>query len=91
VTEARALTIPPEALVTFAGIEKVFVVVDGLSAEKRVVTGDRGTGWVEVTSGLKEGDRVVLGPGGLQGGQKVRSSEAPAAAVSKSPTPPAGS
>lgn len=89
--ETSALTIPAEALVTFAGIEKVFVVVDGLSVEKRVVTGDRGPGWVEVTSGLNEGEKVVLAPGGLQAGQKVRAADPASEPVSKPALSAAGS
>ena len=69
--DVPALTIPGEALVTFAGIEKVFVVQDGLAVEKRVTTGDRGPGWVEVVAGLNRGETVVLLPGSLQTGQKV--------------------
>lgn len=72
VAEAPALTIPPEALVTFAGIEKVFVVQDGRASERAVTTGARGEGWVEVTSGLTAGEAVVMTPGNLQTGQAVR-------------------
>lgn len=70
--EARALTVPSEALISFAGIEKVFVMEDGQSVEKRVSTGDRGAGWVEVISGVRQGDLVVLTPGGLQAGQRIQ-------------------
>lgn len=69
--EVPALTVPPKAVVTFAGIEKLFVVEDGLAVEKRIRTGDRGADWVEVVSGIKEGETVVLAPGSLQTGQKV--------------------
>ncbi len=69
--DVPALTMPSEALVTFAGIEKVFVVQDGLAVEKRVTTGDRGPDWVEVVAGLKQGETVVRLPGSLQTGQKV--------------------
>ncbi len=69
--ESEALVIPAEAVVSFAGIEKVFTVADGKSAERRITTGDRGTNWVEVVSGLNPGDIVVLAPGSLQAGQAV--------------------
>lgn len=67
-----ATTVPMEALVTFAGIEKVFLVEDGKAIERRVTTGDRGPDWVEIVSGVREGDQVVLRPGGLQAGQAIR-------------------
>ena len=66
-----ALIIPKAALVTFAGIEKAFVVENGKAAEKRIVTGDREKDWVEVVSGLKVGMAVVVSPGNLQNSQVV--------------------
>ena len=36
---ARAILLPRNAIVTFAGIEKVFVYENGKAAERRVVTG----------------------------------------------------
>ncbi|MGE3311607.1 MAG: efflux RND transporter periplasmic adaptor subunit [Limisphaerales bacterium] len=69
--EVPVVTVPNEALVTFAGIQKVFLVEDGLAVERRVSTGDRGQGWVEITEGVKEGQSVVMSPGSLQTGQKV--------------------
>jgi hypothetical protein len=44
ITVAQAeetVTLPPEAVVTFAGIEKVFVVEQGQAREINVVTGRR--------------------------------------------------
>jgi RND family efflux transporter MFP subunit len=74
----EGLTVPASAVVTFAGIEKVFTVEEGRALEKPVTTGRRGLDWVEITSGLETGAPVVLDPGGLRGGQPVR----PAAATS---------
>lgn len=68
---AAAMVIPTRALVTFAGLEKVFVVKDGKALEKVVVTGRRGPDWVEVISGLVAEDVVVLDPGNLQTQQPV--------------------
>ena len=66
-----ALIIPRAALVTFAGIEKVFVIENGKAVEKRITTGDREKDWVEVVSGLKAGLPVVVLPGNLQNSQAV--------------------
>jgi RND family efflux transporter MFP subunit len=65
------LTIPPAALITFAGLEKIFVVRDGKAAERNVVTGRSGADWIEVKGGVKAGDFVVLDPGNLRAGERV--------------------
>ncbi len=72
---APALCIDARALVTFSGLEKVLTIQDGRTVERRVVTGDRQEGWIEIVSGLQPDEVVVLNPGGLQSGQKV--TEAP--------------
>src|SRR5262244_47622 len=66
-----AVTVPPNAIVTFAGIEKVIVVENGFAAEKTVTTGRRGADWVEIKSGVNVGQAVVIDPGNLQSGQAV--------------------
>jgi RND family efflux transporter MFP subunit len=73
VTEAKeaALLIPSTAVVSFAGVEKVFVVRDGKAAELRVTTGRRDGTRVEVTSGLTAGQSVVVAPGNLVAGEAV--------------------
>ena len=82
VAEAEStLTVPVQALATFAGIEKVFVIDQGKAAERNVQTGRRGKDWVESVHGLSEGERVVLNPGNLQTGQPVNAESAPATAA----------
>jgi RND family efflux transporter MFP subunit len=66
-----AVTVPPNALVTFAGIDKVIVVQNGKTVEKSVTVGRRGDTWLEIKSGVNVGDSVVLDPGNLQSGQSV--------------------
>jgi RND family efflux transporter MFP subunit len=66
-----AITVPNNAIVTFAGIEKVIVIEDGKAAEKSVTTGRRGPDWVEIKAGVNVGQTVVLDPGNLQSGQSV--------------------
>jgi RND family efflux transporter MFP subunit len=65
------LSVPERAVTTFAGIEKVVGIENGRAAEKIVVTGRRGPGWVEIVSGLNPGEPVVLDPTGLRTGQPV--------------------
>lgn len=74
VTEAssEALLVPDEAIVTFAGIDKVLSVDNGKAAEKRVKLGRRASGKVEILEGVAAGDPVVLSPGNLVSGQPVR-------------------
>jgi RND family efflux transporter MFP subunit len=66
-----AVTVPSNALVTFAGIEKVITVEGGKAKEKPVTTGRRADTWTEVLSGINIGESVVLDPGNLQSGQAV--------------------
>ncbi|HEY0155953.1 MAG TPA: efflux RND transporter periplasmic adaptor subunit [Thermoanaerobaculia bacterium] len=70
-TAAAALTVPKEALVTFAGIEKVMVVAQGKTKEKPVTTGRRLGAVVEILHGVEAGDEVVLNPVNLRSGQAV--------------------
>lgn len=67
----EALSIPSNALTTFAGIEKVVLLQDGKAVEKTVTTGRRGADWIEITSGLKAGETVVLDPAGIRTGQPL--------------------
>lgn len=69
--ETQTLAVPPNAIRVFAGLQKVFVVEKNKVTEKEITTGARGPDWVEVLSGLKDGDRVVLDPGGLRSGDTV--------------------
>lgn len=69
--DAPALTIPTNAVVAFAGLEKVFVVRTNRAAERRVGLGQAGQDWVEVVSGLTPGEQVILHPGNLQSGAPV--------------------
>lgn len=63
--------VPTNALVSFAGIDKVITVQDGKAAEKPVTIGRRNGDWIEVLSGIKVGEAIVLDPGNLQTGQPV--------------------
>jgi len=80
--DQKALSVPTDALVTFAGIEKVFVVEKDKAVERPVNIGRRGTNWVEVVNGVKSGDVVVLNPGNLQTGEAVKVQQ-PATATAK--------
>src|SRR5262249_42520781 len=66
-----ATFVPLTSIVTFAGIEKVIVVVDGKTVEKRVRTGRRTERQVEILDGVQPGEQVVTEPGNLVGGVAV--------------------
>ena len=66
-----AIVIPQDALVMFAGIEKVLLVKDGKAHEQRVRTGLRVGDRVELIEGVSPGDVIILTPGGLADGSPV--------------------
>src|SRR5688572_1748536 len=68
----EVLVAPQEALFTFAGLEKVFVIESGKVAERIVRSGSRIGGDVEIVEGVKEGDVVATSNlGNLQQGREV--------------------
>jgi membrane fusion protein (multidrug efflux system) len=64
---APALMIPEQALVPEEGRQFVFVVREGKAEKRQVTIGRRKPGSVEITSGLVEGEVVIV-----EGTQKVR-------------------
>src|SRR5437762_8619607 len=66
-----AVTVPNNAIVTFAGIEKVIVVQNGKALEKPITTGRRSADSTEILSGVNVGDQVIVDPGNLQSGMAV--------------------
>jgi RND family efflux transporter MFP subunit len=67
-----ALAVPTNALVSFAGIDKVILAQGGKAVETPITLGRRTADWAEVLSGLKVGDPVIISPGNLQSGQPVK-------------------
>ncbi len=59
---SETLLIPAAAVSQFAGAEKVWKVVDGLSRQHEIITGPERDGWVPVIDGLVAGD-VLLADG----------------------------
>jgi RND family efflux transporter MFP subunit len=57
---AQALAIPGRAISQFAGVEKVMLLRDGKAKEIQISTGRRVGEMVEVLSGLKAGDEIVV-------------------------------
>ena len=69
--DRTAVMVPAGTVVTFAGLEKVFVVKDGKAVEKRIRTGRRSGDRVEILEGVAAGESVVAEPGNLVGGMPV--------------------
>ena len=67
----EGIAVPEQTLIVFAGIEKVVVVQEGKALEKIVSTGRRGPGWIEIVTGLKASELVVIEPGNLRTGEPV--------------------
>jgi HlyD family secretion protein len=74
VAQARGIALPEAAVITRDGYPYVFVVgADSVARMKRIDTGARLRGMVEVTSGLTAGDSVVgTGAGFVKDGETVR-------------------
>ena len=80
------VSVPGTSIMTFAGLEKVIVIQDGKALEKVISTGRHGSNWIEVVSGIRAGEIIVLNPVGLRTGQPltVASDGGGAASVSSS-------
>jgi RND family efflux transporter MFP subunit len=67
----RALMVPASAVVSFAGIDRAFILSDGKASEKRIKVGRRTDAGVEILEGIKAGDEVILSPGNMVDGERV--------------------
>jgi RND family efflux transporter MFP subunit len=73
----RALAVPESSTASFAGVDKVWVVREGVAVSRRIRIGRREGGFVEVLDGLKP-DEVVISNGQDGRDGPVRVAEAPA-------------
>ncbi|MGE4466069.1 efflux RND transporter periplasmic adaptor subunit [Sphaerochaeta sp.] len=77
-TEKRenALFIPESAITQNASGKSVFIYNNGTASQTKVTTGNRTTGFVEVTAGLKAGDIIITkGQDRIKDGDKVTPAE----------------
>ncbi len=61
--DKEAATVPLESVVSFAGINKIFLVVNGQAKEVQVTLGVEGTNWVEIAAPALPKDGVVVTSG----------------------------
>ncbi len=69
------ILVPASSIVTFAGVDKVIGVTGAhgdTAREQRIKKGRREGDQVEVLAGVKPGDPIVVEPGNLVSGEKVR-------------------
>jgi len=67
------VSVPKQAIVTFAGVEKVFVVDNNAARERRVKLGQDLGDRIEIVEGIAAGDRVAVSrTGKLVEGSRVR-------------------
>lgn len=57
---APALVVPEAAIVPEQGRAYIFVIEDGIAHRREVALGRRKVGEIEITAGIKEGERVVV-------------------------------
>lgn len=57
--DSKVVAVPQQSITHFAGLEKVWIVVDGMAAERPVKTGRRDDGWVEIVEGIDPGSVVI--------------------------------
>lgn len=74
---AQGVAIPVSSVLSFAGVDRVFVVERGVLAERQLRLGSKLEGnLVEVLSGLQPGDALVVNPSDrFYAGQRVRVTE----------------
>lgn len=66
------VVVPKTAMMSFAGVDRVFVVDDGKAAERLVTPGRRLDQQVEIKDGLEAGTEIIAEPNGLVQGASVR-------------------
>jgi len=77
-----ALAVPADIVATRPdGSRSLFVVEDDIARQRKITTGLEGGGWIEITGGAREGDRIVI-----QGFEKLRDG-APVAPAEKKQAP----
>jgi RND family efflux transporter MFP subunit len=67
-----AVVVPRDAVITFAGVQKVLIIRDGRAREQRIRTGRREGERIEILEGLASGDAVIREPGNLVDGARVQ-------------------
>jgi multidrug efflux pump subunit AcrA (membrane-fusion protein)/AcrR family transcriptional regulator len=59
-TDANVVTVPPEAVVSFAGVTKVFLLDGDTAKAVEIKTGTRDKGWVELIGPVPPDSKVIV-------------------------------
>ncbi|MFN5947371.1 MAG: efflux RND transporter periplasmic adaptor subunit [Pirellulaceae bacterium] len=87
--QVPSLVLPAESIVRFAGVDKVWKIVDGKVQEQPVQLGRRIEDRWEVLAGISEGDRLLKRAiDGKPGIYQATTNEAPPEAVTQKPATP---
>jgi len=65
------VTVPRDAVIKLVRTNKVLLVENGKAIERLVTTGASGPDWIEIRSGVKLGQSVIVDPKDLRSGQSV--------------------
>lgn len=65
ISERRNILLPGSAVKTVRGVDAIFVVTEGSVDVRRVAMGARQGGLAEITSGVEDGEMVILKAGGF--------------------------
>ena len=69
--EVPAIMVPVEAVTSFVGIHRVFVVEDGLAKAREVELGRTIGEHIIITQGLEPNETVIMNPGEIRSGDSV--------------------
>ena len=69
--KASGLFVPKSAVITFAGMQKIFLVREGKAVETEVSLGRKQGKFVEALGQVEAGQMIVAEPGNLRNGQPV--------------------
>jgi multidrug efflux pump subunit AcrA (membrane-fusion protein) len=87
--DTSVVFVPQQALVSFAGVDRVFTTKDGKAVEHVVQLGEKADDWVAVRKGMeKAGDVVITGQQRLGNGDPITIDTSPAPTTTAPTTAP---
>jgi len=78
--DQKVLATPDSAIAEFAGVQKVWIVREGVAQQQTVRTGREAGGLVEILKGLEEGDQIIASATQAVDGPVIAQQESPGGA-----------